>query len=409
MQLLQPALGPLTAFVGTWKGRGYNMIFRPENTQSPTFPPPLNGSDNVLELNLTEETLSFSKPLGSVPNRGSGAQRDIFLNGVPYVQTIDDVTSSPRNGIHFEPGIWLAVPSTKHPDELFTLARMASIPHGTTITAQGVVIATVAGGPILSPVDITPFRAGHPTEKIHFPSQTATNAKTARLPQNLAPFIAAGTITQAILDDPNTVLRNQVAHQTITHTIVIAISTAPGAPLPGGPLPPAPIKPSFGGGPSNIAFLNGQADPPPTGVGPNAQTTQMDALFWIETVVYDVDVPPLAEGSPPIELQPTVSDPQDAASAFRGDDPARAGQAFRRRQDQGRDDADPIHPEGDAELQRPHLAARLGRDAGPLGADRHPAEPAAADVTMAVMRFATNPFTRRLKPLYKRNETRYRS
>ena len=35
----------------------------------------------MLELNLTLETLSFSPSLGSVPNRGSGQQGDIFLTG----------------------------------------------------------------------------------------------------------------------------------------------------------------------------------------------------------------------------------------------------------------------------------------------------------------------------------------
>ena len=55
-------------------------------------PPPPPPRDNILELNLTSETLSFSKSLGSVPNRGTGAQPDAFLNGVPYLQTINDIT-----------------------------------------------------------------------------------------------------------------------------------------------------------------------------------------------------------------------------------------------------------------------------------------------------------------------------
>src|SRR5215467_12751371 len=61
---LAPNLGPLAAFSGNWTGRGFNTIFRPDNTKTPTpFTPPIN-SDNVLELNLTEETLSFSSSLG---------------------------------------------------------------------------------------------------------------------------------------------------------------------------------------------------------------------------------------------------------------------------------------------------------------------------------------------------------
>jgi hypothetical protein len=204
-------LGPLAAFVGNWRGQGFNTIFRPDNTKTPTpFNPPIT-SDNVLELNLTEETLSFSSNLGAIPNRGSGTEGDIFLNGVPYLQTINDVTTLPPTGIHFEPGMWLSVPATTTPDEPITLARMASIPHGTTIVSQGI-FRSVPGGPILDPVDITPFLIGNPEGKIPFPGQTATNENTPRIPQNLSSFIAANTITQAMLSDPNTALRNQVEH-----------------------------------------------------------------------------------------------------------------------------------------------------------------------------------------------------
>jgi hypothetical protein len=151
-----PDLGPLAAFVGAWKGNGFNTIFRPDSTQTPTPLPTPAGGDNVLELNLTAESLSFSPSLGSVPNRGM-VQGDVFLNGVPYLQAISDVTTAQPVGIHVEPGIWIAVPSTSDPAEpTQTFARMASIPHGTTINAQGTA-STTPGAPTIPPVDITPF------------------------------------------------------------------------------------------------------------------------------------------------------------------------------------------------------------------------------------------------------------
>jgi hypothetical protein len=209
--------------------------------------------------------------------------------------------------------MWLAVPETSNPGEPFTVARMASIPHGTTIVAQGIVVAAVNGRPKIDPVDITPFPGGDPENKIRFASQDVTNKNTPRIPQDLTSFIAAGTITKEILDDPNTVLRNHIANQTITQTVVIGISTNPATPLSGGPLapgkPPPAIKPSFAGGPANIAFLQGLPNPPPSGDGPNAQTIQMDAVFWIETVTYEVAVPAIAAGSPPIILHPTKNNP----------------------------------------------------------------------------------------------------
>jgi len=302
-----PPLGPLAAFVGDWVGNGFNTIFRPDNSVTPTplpnpVPPPPPPRDNVLELNLTNENLAFSKSLGSVPNRGTTPQGDIFLNGVPYLQTINDVTiRGEKVGIHVEPGIWVHVPATTVPPiTQETVCRMASIPHGTTINAQGV-ISTVAGPPNIAAVDITPFLTATPHNKIKFPSQTATNPNTARIPQDLSSFIAAGTITQALLDDPNSLLRAHISKQKIVSTTTLFISTAP---------PPPP--PLFGGGTDNIAFLLGQA----AATAPNAQATQMIAVFWVETVEEVITVPPMHVGGPPFAAKATPSVPGQRVPTF---------------------------------------------------------------------------------------------
>src|SRR5258708_40204717 len=84
-----PSLGPLSNFTGTFAGNGFNTIFRPDSGATPTpLPVPVLGSDNALELNLTQEPLSFSKALGSVPNRGTGAHAVAFLNGAPDLPAI---------------------------------------------------------------------------------------------------------------------------------------------------------------------------------------------------------------------------------------------------------------------------------------------------------------------------------
>jgi hypothetical protein len=274
-----PGLGPLAAFTGTFQGQGFNTIFRPQNAKTPTALPELvPSSDNILELNLTEETLSFSPALGAVPNRGE-LQGDITLNGVPYLQVINDVTVPGRAvGIHFEPGLWMAVPATDDPVEGATVVRMASIPHGTTVQAQGESFV-IAGKPVIPPIDITPFVTAQPDKKILFPSQTAASGGTPRIPQDLGPFIAAGTITQALLTDPATLLRTRIAAQNITATTVVTISTVSASPL-------------FGGGTSNIAFLLGD----PAASTPNAQAAKMEATFWIETVEYEIQVPVLGAG-----------------------------------------------------------------------------------------------------------------
>ena len=293
-------LGPLAAFAGNWIGRGFNTIFRPygKEPDAGCFPPSTEGpEDAVLELNLTSETLSFAPNLVSIPNRGFGTQEDIFLNGVPYLQSINDVTTLPARGIHLEPGIWLSVPATTTPKDCVTLARMACIPHGTSINAQGT-SKSKTGKPCIAAVNIAPFDPSgcNPPTGALFPSLTASNQNTFRIPQNLAPFIDAGTITQCMLNDPNTVLRDQIVNQNISETVTIDISTTPAAPL-------------FGGGLANIAFLLGVNPPPASGRGPNAQAVLMKATFWIETVVYRVDVPPMRAGDAPLVLRPVQTNP----------------------------------------------------------------------------------------------------
>ena len=280
-----PDLGAIAGFTGTFRGNGLNTIFRPQDfAVSPTpLPNPATGpNDNILEINLTEETLTFKPALGSIPNRGM-VQGDAFLNGIPYEQRISDV-SVPADpvDIHFEPGVWLSVPATTVPKERATVVRMASIPHGTTVEAQGT-SSTAAGKPTIPTVDITPFSTGHPHDKIPFPSQTAADTGTFRLPQDLTSFIAAGTITQGILDNPNIVLKTRADAQNITSTTVIVISTNPADPL-------------FGGGTDNIAFLLGDKN----ATSPNADAIQMSAIFWIETVKEQITVPAYTADQPVI-------------------------------------------------------------------------------------------------------------
>ena len=313
-----PPLLALDNFKGTFAGKGLNTIFRPQSSKTPTtFPiPPISPTeppDNVLEVNLTTETLAFADALGSVPNRGLFGQGDIFLSGVPYVQTIQDVTNpatgkadGPATGIHFEPGLWMRVPASKNnPKQVETLNRMASIPHGTTINAQGIAPTpnnTTSGPPIIHVTNITPFQIDKPRDLIPFPSQTATSENSLRVPQDLKPFIKEKTITQAILDDPNTVLRNANTGKSITKTITIDISTSPKAP-------------QLGGGTANIDFLLGTKTTGSTSA-PNANAVQMDATFWISDVSHKITVPVHALGQGPLEIAAPSPAPGAPAPSF---------------------------------------------------------------------------------------------
>lgn len=305
-----PSLGPLAAFVGTWQGNGFNTIFRPNNPDTPTtgFPvDPTDGvTDNVLELNLTRESLAFSPSLGSVPNRGL-IEADAFLNGVPYLQTVSDITSGEPIGLHVEPGLWMCVPPTSEESEQ-TLVRMGSIPHGTTILAQGT-SREFAGPPDIPIAPITPFRTGSGPPVGPFPSQDAANNTTHRIPQDLT-MVPGGTITAAMLVDPNTLLREHNNGLNILSTTEISISTAPTSPL-------------FGGGTDNIAFLLGSpaAENDPLSGGENAQTLQMSATFWIETVEHTITIPLAGRHEPPLMLTPEPTHPTLPLPIFTGTPP----------------------------------------------------------------------------------------
>jgi hypothetical protein len=208
---------------------------------------------------------------------------------------------------------------------------MASIPHGTTINAQGTAFPAISGPPTIKPVNtagttppngIIPFKAGtQPPQLVKptpngFPSQTAATEKTARIPQDLTSFIKAGTITQALLDDPNTLLNNVLDNiaksksQKIVSTTTIVVATDPAPPL-------------FGGGTDNIAFLLGDAaaltNPNPK--GQNAQAISMQAIFWIETVESQIVVPPFTPGHPPLTIAAEPTHPSLPAPRFHVEPP----------------------------------------------------------------------------------------
>jgi hypothetical protein len=244
-------LGPLAALPGTWVGTGFNTIWRPHF--------PSGAQDRFLELNLTSETLEFEEIPGAIPNRGLD-QKDIEMFGVHYLQQISDSVLSA--GIHLEPGIWATVPATTAPKEPPTVVRMASIPHGTAVLAQGKAF-TIAGPPVIKDTDIIPFFGTDPSTKGSFADAQSSfpELKLSKKTKFRQPSDATTQpgITQAMVKNPNLVLQKAIVGQDIVRTVVLKVEAANSHPQ------------SIGT--ANTFFLT-----------ENASANHVTATFWIEKV-----------------------------------------------------------------------------------------------------------------------------
>lgn len=251
-------LGPLAELPGPWSGSGFNLIARPDHE---------GGNDIFLELNLTEESLVFDAIGAPVPNRGTD-QDDINLFGIHYLQKINDATT--HGALHIEPGIWANVPATTAPSETTSVARMACIPHGNSMLAEGSSL-TVAGPPVFTPVNTVPFPVSTntppPGAANTFPEYNLSVAnafRTSPLPPG---------ITQAMVTNPVTALQAAIVGQTIEKTVVLNIGTVPSFTIATTPAPTVVNISNGGGGVENIPFLN-----------TNATAATVLATFWIEKV-----------------------------------------------------------------------------------------------------------------------------
>jgi hypothetical protein len=253
----QPAdpLGPLAQLPGTWTGHGFNTIWRPHHPDSP--------QDRFLELNLTTETIVFTKINGAIPNRGL-LMPDINMFGITYMQQISETSSGA--GLHIEPGIWANVPSTSNPNEPTTVVRMASIPHGTVILAQGTTQFLEGGPPNIPSNNIIPFGIGSPAPANSDFANGEQEFPELNLSIPTAFRHASPGVTQAMVKNPNSVLQAVIQGKPMKNRTFIEISTTHN-----------PIK---GGGTANTAFLAAGSNPP----GGNANAVEVDATFWIQTL-----------------------------------------------------------------------------------------------------------------------------
>jgi hypothetical protein len=167
-------LGPLAFLAGSWRGMGFNAIWRPDNPESRPLTTPPDQTRRLLELNLTNDSFDFQVIPGVVPNRGLNPQTDLSLYGLHYLQRTSDADPAPSpkvipagysttagQALHIEPGLFMNVPGSQATQNQATIVRMGSIPHGTTVLMQGPNpgMTPRPGKPHIPP--LTPFSSPH--------------------------------------------------------------------------------------------------------------------------------------------------------------------------------------------------------------------------------------------------------
>ena len=187
-----PELGPLKLLPGTWANirvehrlkdaNGDENPFAGDGSHEGTGQSPLDGRGwNLIALpfirnggppfrllmNQYNEVLDFATVDDKVPNRGidfgSGQNTDQEVAALDYTQRIrqlaaaDDAESGkalePGLDIHHEPGFFLHMKQQTISD--FTIARLATIPHGNSVTAIGKFVE-IDGPPTIPPLSGMP-------------------------------------------------------------------------------------------------------------------------------------------------------------------------------------------------------------------------------------------------------------
>jgi len=210
--------GPLTDLIGTWVGtKGWNLVAVPNQ----------NGGFTLIVAPYTE-TLTITPLSTPTPNRG-----EKIIQQVPtlmYSLSIHD--SQTGSLMHAENGTWLLVPDC--PSD-YSIARLASIPHGDSLLAMGSSSVT-KGAPNIPAISTLPI----------------SGPKT---PNGYTEVYLEPEIPGFIKTNPNATLINDIKGQNILSTTNLFVSTA------------------NKGGITNIPFVT-----------QNANTTKFEATFWIETI-----------------------------------------------------------------------------------------------------------------------------
>jgi hypothetical protein len=235
--VLQPLLHDLS---GDWAGTGFTVI------AVPSFTDTNNGFD--VKLFHTHETLTFSPIHEKI--RNAGAESEIFLSALTYLQRITDINT--KDEVHIEPGMWFHQPANSDYDEI--LWRAGNIPHGNSFLAGSVEFKETKKAPVFENVNSLPFDQGHPDNRPSGSNYTA-GYENPKLPVSMVGKYPGAGEHNVVLN-PVEFLKQDLAGQTVLCTKMIKISAN-----------------LTKGGVLNIPFLKDEAT-----------ADQIEATFYIEKV-----------------------------------------------------------------------------------------------------------------------------
>ncbi|NET34241.1 MAG: hypothetical protein F6K19_19825 [Cyanothece sp. SIO1E1] len=234
--------------IGTWKGQGYNLIPLPVNQIQDQDKGARFKDIFRVEAQHYRDEITFNW-VGCTANRGNG-QPDQFAKTLAYHQKVTVDNDGRSIPIHEENGMILVLEPQSSTDG-FTVARLASVPHGDSVLAMGNAAIVSNQRPKFPPLDSRPIK--------HEDGLVDTN------PDYFKPYIEANDglgLTAAEVQNPNLLLEKFVQAQAskghrITKTATLELST------------------NNSGGISNIPFLD-HAE--------NLDVPRMDFTIWIEHV-----------------------------------------------------------------------------------------------------------------------------
>jgi hypothetical protein len=221
--------GNLTGLVGNWHGsNGFNLIAVPDQK-----------GDFELLIDPYTEDLVIDKVPATTPNRGLAIIENIPT--LQYSTTISETADTQNSLMHVEGGFWeLTTQPARNGG--FDIFRIASVPHGNAVEAMGNSSVTAGPpdfdtGPGALPTGDLPILSGYTDDYIGRPKYP-----------DFSPLFPNHTLSAYLQKQIDSGLK-------VTKTVTLRVSTR------------------NKGGIRNIASIR-----------TNANATEFDATFWIETL-----------------------------------------------------------------------------------------------------------------------------